>query len=136
MVFLFELLILAGVRVDHLHGQPVDGFSGYGFSDSAQSNDSQRSARDGLTEKELGSPDLELSGSNIGVRFHNPPGSGHHEGQRMFRHSLGQHTGRMGDHDSIPGGRRDIDVVVSDRIIRHNFEIRIRGEKISVHLIG
>ena len=49
-----------------------------------------------------------------------------HERDSEIGGSVGQHIGRIGDEDAELGGRGDIDVVVADRAVGYNAQIRGR----------
>src|SRR5690606_29005843 len=63
-------------------------------------------------------------------------GGGEHERERQLGGRLGEDVRRIADGDAARGRGEDIDIVVTDRVVRDDAKVRVAIEDVAVDLVG
>ena len=103
-----------------------------GLTDPAHADDTQRPSGHRCAQQLGRRPSGPLTAAHETVAFNHAAGSRQDQGPRQIRCGIREHIRRIGDDNSpLPCGV-DVDVVVADGIVGHNFETTGGGQDVGV----
>ena len=102
------------IVVKHAHLEPAR-TAGHSLADAPKADQTQGCIVHVASHEQGRSPRLPASGADIFHAFDEPAGRRHQQGKGEVGGGVGKHAGRVSDRDSVGGGCRHVDVIITDR---------------------
>ena len=109
------------VVVDDAHAERP-GATSHAAPDATETHDAQRGATDVVPEQHVDRPAGKGAAADETVGLEQPAAGRHQQGEGEIGGGVVEDSGRVGDHDAVPGGGGDVDVVVADRHVGDDLE--------------